>query len=256
MIPLEEGLEKTFLNHVSSDPIDYYFFILDWKLLRDQTQILLAMKKEKIEGLMLIYKNHTAQLRGNHKAVEMLFEHLDLDEVELSAPLECEDIISRKYRCLTKGRVILMCLRKGEEHIQIKHAPERLTQEDAEELVELLKTTLPEWWGETTVEMAKSAMENKFWLGIRTDGRIVSVGNTRLTDFGSNIGLVATYEQYRNLGYATSIVSALIEEIFRKSSTALIHVFSDNAPAIHAYSKVGFKPYKSYLLLRGKRIKT
>jgi len=256
VVPLEEGLEKTFWNHVNCDPIDYYFFILDWKLNRDRTKILLAMEEEKIEGLMLIYRDYIVQLRGNREAVKMLFEHLHLDEVELSAPLECEDIISRKYSYLTKGKVILMCLGKGEEHIQIMRAPERLTHEDAEELVKLLKNTLPDWWGETTVEIQKSDMENTLWFGIKLDGKIISAGSTRLTDFGSNIMVVATHEPYRNMSYATSIVSALVKEILKQSSLALIHVLSDNAPAIRVYSKVGFKPYKSYILIRGEKIKT
>ena len=256
VVPLEEGLEETFWNHVNRDPIDYYFFIFDWKLNRDNTKILLAMEREKIEGLMLIYRDYIVQLRGNREAVEMLLEHLNLDKVELLAPLECEDVISRKYGPLAKGEVILMCLGKGEEHIQIKHAPEKLSVGDAEEVAELLRNALPEWWGETTAEMQKSIMENEFWLGIKLDGKIISVGNTCLTDFGSNIMFVATHELYRSMGYTTSIVSALVKEILKKSSIALIHVLSDNVSAIHVYSKVGFKPYKSYLLIKGEKIKT
>jgi len=256
VVPLEENLERTFWNHVSQDPIDYFFFIFDWELHRNQTKFLLAMEEEKIEGLMLIYRDYIVQLRGTRKAVEILLEHLNLDKSELMVPLECEDIISRKYQPSAKGEVILMCVRKGEEHIQIRHAPEKLMVEDAEQVVDLLKNALPEWWGETTSEIVKSIVENEFCLGIKLDGRVISACNTRLTDFGSNIMFVATHEQYRNLGYATSIVSALVKEILRKSSTALIHVLSDNASAIHVYSKVGFKPYKSYLLLRGEKIKT
>jgi ribosomal protein S18 acetylase RimI-like enzyme len=256
VVPLERNLEGTFWNHVSQDPIDYYFFIYDWKLYRNQTKILLAIEGKKIEGLMLIYKDYIVQLRGKREAVKMLLERLNLDKSELMIPLECEDIISRKYSCITKGKVIRMNLRKGEESIQIKHTPERLTHEDAEELVKLLKDTLPDWWGETTVEMQESAMKNTLWFGIKLDGKIISAGSTRLTDFGSNIMVVATDESYRNMGYATSIVSALVKEILKKSSTALIHALSDNASAIHVYSKVGFKPYKSYLLFRGEKIKT
>jgi predicted GNAT family acetyltransferase len=61
---------------------------------------------------------------------------------------------------------------------------------------------------------------------------------------------VATDEQYRNRGYATSIVSALVEEILKTDQTALIHVLRDNAPAARVCSKVGFKPYETYLSLK------
>jgi predicted GNAT family acetyltransferase len=91
-------------------------------------------------------------------------------------------------------------------------------------------------------------------LGIRYDGKLVSVGLTRFVDFGSNIGAIATDQDYQNMGYATSIVSALVQEILKNSPRALIHVLSDNGPAIHVYSKVGFKPYANYLFIRGKKI--
>jgi predicted GNAT family acetyltransferase len=45
-------------------------------------------------------------------------------------------------------------------------------------------------------------------------------------------------------------VSALVQEILKRSPIALIHVIADNAPAVRAYSKVGFKPYKTYLSIR------
>lgn len=254
VVHLEEKLEKSFWDYVNYDPIDYYFFIVDYKLFRDQAEILLAMEGEKIRGLMLIYRDYSVHLRGNSKAVEMLVGNLNQDEITLQAPFECEKIVSRKYKPLTKGEITLMYLKKGEEHLQMKHALERLTSEDADEVAELLRNALPDWWDGTTSEMQES-LSNKFWLGIKLNGKIVSVGNTLSTDFGGNIGLVATYEQYRNMGCATSIVSGLVKEILKRSSTALIHVESDNAPALYVYSKIGFQPYKSYFLSKGEKVK-
>jgi len=80
---------------------------------------------------------------------------------------------------------------------------------------------------------------------------LVSVGNARFdVDFATNIGVVATDEHYRGRGYATSIVSALVQEIFQRSPVALIHVIADNSPAVRAYTNVGFKPYRTYLSIR------
>ena len=56
-----------------------------------------------------------------------------------------------------------------------------------------------------------------------------------------------------HLARATSIVSALAQEILKNSSMALIHVLRDNAPAVQVYTKVGLKPYKQYFLMRAKR---
>jgi predicted GNAT family acetyltransferase len=251
VVALYDGLERAFWNHTSADELDYYFFVLDWKLRRDQTKILMAMEDDEIQGLMLIYRDSVVQLRGNQTAVRMLLDLLTLKEVELQAPLDCEAVVLRKFETpKIKERMVLMRLSRGEENIQVTTTPVRLGLDDAEEIVQLMRKADPSWWGETSVENMRKILAETYWLGIKQDERIVSVGSTRLVDFASNIGVVATEKDYRNRGYATSIVSALVSEILKTSFTAIIHVISDNAPAVHAYSKVGFKPYKTYLSIR------
>ena len=251
VIALYDRWEKTFWDHVNEDLLNYYFFVFDWKQRRDQTKILLAMKDERIEGMMLIYRDSVVQLRGNRDAVKMLLDLLSLTKVELQAPLECEDLVLAKYGSLrVREEMILMSLRKGEENIQITTAPIRLSVDHAETVLELMRKADPNWWGETQLENLRAVMQQAFWLGIKLDGTVVSVGATRLVSFASNINIVATREEYRNRGYATSIVSELAREIMKISETAIIHVISGNVPAIRAYSKVGFKPYRTYLSIR------
>jgi predicted GNAT family acetyltransferase len=251
VVGLYDGLERAFWNHIKADELDYYFFVLDWKLRRDQTKILMAMEDDEILGLMLIYRDFVVQLRGNQTAVKMLLDLLTLEKVELQAPLDCEAIVLRKFESpKIKERMMLMRLRRGEENIQVTTTPVRLGLDAAEEVVELMRRADPSWWGETSVENMRKMLAETYWLGIKQEERIVSVGSTRLIDFASNIGVVATEEKCRNRGYATSIVSVLVSEILKTSSTAIIHVISDNAPALHAYSNVGFKPYKTYLSIR------
>jgi predicted GNAT family acetyltransferase len=251
IVALYDRLERAFWNHIKRDELDYYFFVLDWKLRRDQTKILMAMEDDQIEALMLIYRDYIVQLRGNSAAVQPLLEGLALENVELQAPLDCEDIVLKKFTApRVKEEMMLMSLRNGEERIQVTTTPVRLSADDAEEVVELMRRADPSWWGETSVENMQRTLKEAYWLGIKQDGKIVSVGMMRLMDFASNIGIAATEEKYRNRGYATSIVSALVGEILKTSSTAIIHVIRDNAPAVRAYSKVGFKPYRTYLSIR------
>jgi len=250
--PIEDGLEQAFWKHVDKDPLDYYFFIFDWKSRRDQTKIWVATEDEQIHGLMLVYRDYVVQLRGNHEAVRLLLNHLpDLKESEFNVPLECEGIMTAKFVPQLRQEMMLMSLKKGEENIQITTAPVKLGPEDADEISALMREADPDWWGEMSGDRLKGAMTpDAYWLGIRQNEQIVSVGQTRFVDFGSNVGVAATRKDYRNRGYATSIVSALVREILSRSPTALIHVIRNNAPAVRAYSKVGFKPYKTYLSFR------
>jgi predicted GNAT family acetyltransferase len=74
-----------------------------------------------------------------------------------------------------------------------------------------------------------------------------------LTEWGGLIGVVATHEDHRNKGYATSIVSELVRQILEKLPIAMIYVLRDNPPAIRAYEKVGFKQYRTYFFMRGEK---
>lgn len=254
VVSTENGFEETFWQTVNQDPIHYYFFILDWKQRKDKTKIFLAMDGKNVQGLMLVYADHIVQLRGTREAVEQLLDTVDLERVELQAPLECEAIVTRKYNPQVRYELVLMSMKRGEESIQIKNRPVRLGVMDAEAVGEIMRKADPAWWGEVTTETQKESLANAFWLGIKDYQKLVSVGSTRFVDFASNIGVVATEEGYRNRGHATSIVSALVQEIFKTSPVALIHVLSDNAPAVRVYSKVGFRPYKRYLLIRGEKV--
>ncbi len=250
IVSVADGYEQMFWNYVNRDPIDYYFFILDWTQRREQTKIFLAVEEEEVLGSLLVFADYVAQFRGSREAVQRLLEYANLEKVELQAPPDCEDIVCQKYKPRIKQDMVLMRLNRGEEHVRLTETPAMLNVEDAEEVAALMRRCDPEWWGETASEQLKHRWQNVFWLGIKQEGKLVSVGNARFVDFASNIGVVATDEHYRNRGYATSIVSTLVQEILKRSPIALIHVIADNAPAVRAYSKVGFKPYKTYLSIR------
>lgn len=251
---LEERLEDKFWKHVNQDPLDYYFFILDWKFNRKDTRILLALEDERIEGMMLLYKGYIVQLRGGREAAELLLDHLDFEKADMTAPKRCEDLVLKLYEPKSIQEVILMHMKRGEYRIQKRHETVELSDDHAGQIADLMRTVYPVFWGDTTEESIKESMDRIYWVGIERQGRVVSIANTQFADFGSNIGVVATDEAFRNRGYATSVVSSLVTEILERSDEALIHVLASNHPAIHVYEKVGFKPFKSYLLMKGERV--
>ncbi len=255
VVSVEEGFERVFWDTVNKDPLNYYFFILDWTRQRDQTKILLAMEDERVIGSMLQYKprgrrHSVAQIRGSRRAVEQLLGYTDFERVELQVPVDCEDIVLKRCKPWSKHVLILMCMKKGEENLQVKQAPVQLGLEDIGDIVNVMQGADIESWGDIDAEQQKLAWKDAYMLGIRQDNKLVSIGLTRFVDIGSNISAIATDKAYRNRGFATSVVSALAEEIFKRYPPALIHVLSDNAPAVRVYSRIGFKPCKQYIFIR------
>jgi len=254
LVPLDSSWEPFFWDHVLQDVPEHYFFIFDWKLNKDKTRIFLALQNEEIVGLLLLYDQRIVQIRGRPEAAELLMRKVDLEKAEINVLKEHESAVLKKYKSVTKHEMILMTLKRGKEHLHIKHPVTKLTPMDAPEIASLLNEGFPEFGEFTPDGVIERIKDNVLFLGVKESGKLVALGNTRILDIGSNIGMVDTREGHRGKGYATSIVSALLKEILRESRLALIHVLSDNPSAIHVYTKVGFKPYKAYSFIRGERV--
>lgn len=253
MVTLNDELEGVFWVHVNQDPLDFHFFIYDWKFKRAQTQVSLVLgEADAVAGLMVVYKGCIVQMRGTREAVRLLLDGLDVDEgIAVQVPLDCEDLAAEKFAVVTqKATVILLSLNKGEENLAVTTEPERLSVEDAGEIAELMREAYPEFWSTFTAEGVEEGFEAAFWVGIRREGKLVAFGKAVPTPPVSHVAWIATLEDYRNRGYGTSVLSALLKELLVSSSTAFIYVLSDNPVAIQLYSKVGFKPYKRYFYLK------
>jgi ribosomal protein S18 acetylase RimI-like enzyme len=257
VVELDESSEPVFWQHVLEDPLNYYFFIMDWKHEREDTRIFMALEEERIRGMMVVYKESIIQMRGHRDAVEVLLDTIDLPEIDMMAPIECEDLVLDRFEPRIKNEMMVMYVEKGDETIVKPHEPVELTPDDAEQISKLMRESYPDWWGKTTAENIRERMKKKLYLGFKIDAKVVSLGSAFFEEVGSVIGVVATEENHRNKGYATSVVSGLLEKIFQENERALIHVLVDNYPAIQTYRKVGFKPYRTYLLAKNAtRIRT
>lgn len=247
---LDESLEEIFYKKVGQDIPHHFFFIFDWKLNREKTDIWLALERNFIRGLMLVYDGRAVHLRGDTIAADLMLRKLDIANPEFTVEPHHRQLVLAKYPDLKEHVLTLMTLRRGEERLYPSDLVMRLKPEHAEEIANLLRSANPEFWGSTTAERIKTSMVRANWVGIIIGGEMVSVGSVTPTDHAALIGIVATREPYRNRGYATSVVSALLESVLAINELVLIHVLKDNLSARGVYEKVGFKPFRDYILFR------
>jgi predicted GNAT family acetyltransferase len=252
VVALNDDLERAFWEYVNHDPLDFHFFIYDWKFKRAQTNIFLALgKRESVAGLMVVYNGCIVQLRGTREAVQLLLDGINVDGVAVQAPLDCKDIVVSKFPVFEqKATVMLLSLKKGEENLKVTTEPEKLSVEDADEIAELMRKAYPEFWSVITAEGIEETFAEASWVGIRREGKLVAFGKAVSTPPVSHVAWIATHADYRDKGYATSILSSLLKMLFESSSTGFIYVLSDNASAMQLYSTVGFKPYKRYFYVK------
>jgi ribosomal protein S18 acetylase RimI-like enzyme len=248
---LTEELEPAFWKHVSQDPLDYCFFILDLRRRREKTQVFLALEKQEICGLMLIYDNEIVQLRGAPESYPSLLSKLGKSKVQITAPMSSKQVLTSLYPAATlQENLMLMRLEKLNKPIKMTRGIKNLEPDASAEIASLMQRTNPVWWGEITSSDVRKSFGDSFWLGIRKAGSLVAVGEARDLEVGGHVVIAATDERSRNKGYATSIVSALVKRLLKTAKVVLIFVLEGNLAAVHAYEKVGFSPYRCYFVLR------
>jgi ribosomal protein S18 acetylase RimI-like enzyme len=102
----------------------------------------------------------------------------------------------------------------------------------------------------------KRAPELGTYLGIHEAGRLVAMAGEGLRFPGyAEISAVCTHPDHRDHGYASSLVSALIQKITKRDETPFLHVGTENVDAIRLYEKLGFKTRRSITFAIVKREK-
>lgn len=87
------------------------------------------------------------------------------------------------------------------------------------------------------------------WLGIRDDGRLVAVGALRRHPDGTgNLGAITVDAEVRGGGLGTALSAGLTRRALDgPSATATLGVYTDNAPAIAIYRKLGYEVVHTFV---------
>jgi len=115
------------------------------------------------------------------------------------------------------------------------HLVEVLGVANIQEMLSLAELTKPGPFGRRTPELGS-------YVGIREAGQLIAMAGERLRMPGyTEVSAVCTHPEHRGRGYATLLVSALINRITNRGETPFLHVRAENADAIRVYEKLGFK---------------
>jgi len=112
---------------------------------------------------------------------------------------------------------------------------EELKPSRVDEMLALVELTKPGPFFKRTPELGS-------YLGIREAGQLVAMAGERLKPYGyTEISAVCTHPDYRGHGFASSLVSILIQRIMKRNEIPFLHVRRENVDAIRVYEKLGFK---------------
>jgi RimJ/RimL family protein N-acetyltransferase len=91
-----------------------------------------------------------------------------------------------------------------------------------------------------------SVLEEGVYYGVRVRGRVVAAAGTHVVSPRERIavvGNVMTQPEFRGHDFAKMVTSAVTAELLARVTDVTLNVHADNAPAIAAYSRLGYGVY-------------
>ena len=93
---------------------------------------------------------------------------------------------------------------------------------------------------------AQAILDDAVYYGIRIRGRLVSAAGTHVINRREGIavvGNVMTHADYRGHGFAQMVTGAVTADLLEQVPDVALNVHADNAPAVAAYSRLGYREY-------------
>jgi ribosomal protein S18 acetylase RimI-like enzyme len=126
---------------------------------------------------------------------------------------------------------------------------DRLTAADIDDLNHLYQLGFRTGFPTTVVDEG-------IYYGVRVRGRLVSAAGTHVINPREGIGVVGnvmTHIDYRGHDFAKMVTSAVTSELLSRVRDVALNVHTDNAPAVAAYARLGYREYCELVERLGRR---
>jgi ribosomal protein S18 acetylase RimI-like enzyme len=233
--------EPLFYDYIKDNYAEYFFFHVDYAQYPENTEICMALdNNDAIQGIILIWKGQRLQLRGSISSLEFLLNDKNYTPISVSGFGEHKGLIAKFFPEYKKEiELYRMGLKKGEQNDFEKYPYKMLTEIHREEIVSLMRIADPLFWGSRNPEDILID-DNNIWYGITEEGKLLSITWLWKYQKIGYITIVGTHKDNWNKGYASSLVSSALKDLFRDKEQCFIMVRVENAPAVHTYKKLGF----------------
>ncbi len=233
--------ELIFYNYIKDNFSEYLFFHVDYAQYSEDTKIYMVLdNKAKIHGMLLNWKDRRIQLRGSFESLELLLKDNNFKPISITGFEEHKGIITNYFPEYTKETGLYrMGMKKGEQKNFEMYSYNILSDANREEIASFMNICDPEYWGSVKTEDVLIDDTN-IPIAIIHNNQLICL--TRIWNY-ENIGyfmVVGTHPDYRNKGYASSLISSVLNGLLVDKKECLITVRVNNPPAIHTYEKLGF----------------
>ncbi len=215
--------------------------LYDLTMAWDMSEWFIARAQHELVGCIIVYTGgrgmYSFFTRGTKEAVNQLVASLSHPTIFAIIPQSHRPIVEKHYEFLSQGEFLLMSLEESRCQMPRLHNFVRLTSADLEEVDSFYRTTAAGAWNPAQLDFGP-------FYGIRVDNRLVSICGTigvyRASPGASVIGNLVTLPAYQNQGYGTSVLCAVIQDLFQTYRYVTLMVDANNHNAIRIYERLGF----------------
>lgn len=247
--------DRPYAGYALCDLEDEYFQACRWLLSADAQGEArgLAMEFGRLDPMILF-------VMGEPEAIRAALEQgLTPAYMQLTARAEHLPALEQRYRLRHIREMLRMTVRKDDFQMAKEQArAERLTARDLPELNRIYRMA-------SASAFAAYQLESGIFYGIKVNGRLVSTAGTHVISPSQRIvavGNVFTHPHFRGRGYAQAVTGAVTAEALRgfgpdepgqPEAMAILNVRADNAPAVRAYTKLGYRSACAFIEAYGSR---
>ncbi len=246
---LNENNEQKFMVSIRKNKLLHIFTLFDLKNARDKTEIWIASKNKR-NGYLIQFDKKIIHTHGDSGCLPRLLKKIDAHEAKFAiepehlAQVEKLYVATQASDAASLGNIttyLIMNVRTQDFNPSITHQVTKVTSDDLDDIFRDL--------GEEYGKKVQQAQNSGVAFGVRVEKRWVSVAV--VPEIIEEIGFIRgvyTDPAFRGKRFSISTMSALVKELFRLRVKPGLWVADDNAPAVRAYEKLGFKPSDNTLL--------
>ncbi len=240
---VDEHNRQKVIDQLSRDVIRHVFAFYDLQYQLQRTMCLAAFERRKLAGYMLTYtgfESPSIVIEGTEEAARKLIEHAPRNHFLMHTPPELLPIVKAKYPKAKHYVESWMLVKQGQATFFPLSNVRKLVPEDAQQLATLLATRKER--KNLSIDKYAEWLKEHPMYGLFVNGKLVSyAGSFVQTPQIWMIGGVYTDPHYRNRGYATASTSTITQEALNNAENAALLARADNASAIKAYTKIGYR---------------
>lgn len=216
---------------------------------REHTRFMGAWHGSNLVSIVLVYTPPSftsVLLYGDDAGVgTILREASDLPRTTFVVVSEEHRAVVERYYHLDAYRMYRMTLRLNDVRTapSVDAAIQRLTPADFASVEELYRN-----WESTFFHRA--LLEHGLYSGAFVDGRLVAIAGTHTRSHRFSLGTIGgvfTLPEYRGRGLAGAVTASVAHTLLDSGiELVVLNVRQDNAPALAAYGRIGFRVHLPY----------